>query len=113
TVSKFTQPQTASPSWWSNSACFLPAQITDRNGNTLTLQYSGTGASGFPLLWKMLDASNGTALLTINRATDGTGNITSVADAYGRSIYYQVGTYATQNVPGGWPQSYQELTERS
>lgn len=58
------------------------------------------------------DSSN--TLLSITRITsDGTGNITAVSDAYGRSVYYHCGTYATANVPVPYSQSYQELDQAS
>jgi RHS repeat-associated protein len=90
-----------------NSLVYLLQQQKDSNGNAIYFYYSTTagGVSGFPLLSSITD-SNNSALLTITRSS---GNITQVADRYGRSIYYHVGTYATSNVPAGFPQSLPEV----
>ncbi len=86
------------------------AQVVDRNGNAINFNYGppapstpaggqpegNAGGSGFPLLASITQAgSGGTTLLTINRTTDGTGHVASVADAYGRSVYYQSSTFTT------------------
>ena len=96
---------------YTNTPCTNPwyplGQMVDRNGNGVTFNYAQT-AGNYPLLTTITD-KNGTALLTFNRAANGTGNLTSVADRYGRSVYYHVGTYATTNVPQGLAQSQQEL----
>src|SRR5207248_293580 len=85
------------------------AQVQDRLGNAIVFNYGAYGPTRFPLITSITDASNGSTLLAITRAADGTGNITGVSDAYGRSVYYHTGTYATTNVPAGFPQSYQEV----
>lgn len=72
------------------------SQVVDNNNNALNFVYSGTGPQDFALLSSICDNGN-QPLLTLNRATDGTGNVTSVQDRYGRSIYYHVGAYATVN----------------
>ena len=87
---------------------FPVQQITDRNGNALTFNYMSANNGYHPLLTSIAD-KNGRALLTLNRANDGSYNLTSIQDCYGRSVYYHVGTYANQNVSQGYPQSYQEL----
>ncbi len=87
---------------------YLLQQQIDRNGNAIFFYYNSYGSTGFPLLSSITD-SNNSALLSFNRTTNGTGNLTSVSDRYGRSIYYHVGTYPTANVPGGYPQSQQEV----
>jgi hypothetical protein len=58
------------------------AQIQDRNGNALDLNYgdpgdppSLRGAPGYPLLTSIADHSTTNALLTIQRKADATGNI--------------------------------------
>jgi RHS repeat-associated protein len=68
-------------------------KIVDRNGNAIQFSYTSP-ASGFPLLTSIADTNNVT-LLTINRAAN--GNILSVADRYGRSVYYNVGSYLNTN----------------
>jgi len=88
---------------------FPLGKIIDRNGNYVTLNYTSP-SHGYPLLTSIAD-SNGSALLTFNRASN--GNLTSVADRYNRSVYYQVSTYPNQNVPSGFPQSQQELNQVS
>ncbi len=90
------------------SVLYLLGQQRDRNGNAINFYYTTYGSTGFPLLSSITDANN-TVLLTLNRATDGTGNLTSVADRYNRSIVYHVGSYATTNVPSPNPQAYQEV----
>ena len=84
-------------------------QIEDRMGTAINLNYGGAGPSGFPLLTSITDASTGSALLTLTRATDGTGNLVAAADGYGRSVYYHVGSYAAQDVPPGYPTTYGEV----
>ena len=76
--------------------CCSLSQIVDRGGNAINFNY-GPAASGgtWPLLSSISDAGNGTVLLNIQRATDGTGNIVAVTDAYGRSVYYHVGIHAS------------------
>jgi RHS repeat-associated protein len=88
-------PSGTVPSW------YPVGREYDRVGNFITLQYGTNGA-----LNAIVD-KNGSALLTINR--DGNGTITSVSDRYGRSVYYHVGSYPTQNVPAGYAQAYYEL----
>ena len=88
--------------------CYVLAQQSDRMGNAINFVYGSSGASTFPLLSSITD-KNGQALLTLNRSGDGSGNLISVGDRYGRSIYYHTSTYPTQNVPIGRPQSQQEL----
>jgi RHS repeat-associated protein len=88
-------PSGTVPSW------YPVGREYDRVGNFITLQYGTNGA-----LNAIVD-KKGSALLTINR--DGNGTITSVSDRYGRSVYYHVGSYPTQNVPAGYAQAYYEL----
>jgi RHS repeat-associated protein len=88
--------------------CHLLSEIIDRNGHALHFVYqSPVHTNGWPLLSLILNDSD-TVLLRITRALDGSGNITHVDDAYGRSIYYHCGTYTCVGVPYPWPQSYQE-----
>ena len=90
--------------------CCLLSQIVDRNGNALKFNYGApVDSRQWPLLKTITDASTGSVLLSIIRTTDGTGAITSVADAYGRSIAYHVGFYPTYNVPSSYPQSYRQV----
>ena len=67
--------------------------ITDPYGNSIYLNYSGPLA-GFdmPLLSSISTRPSGagTVLLSIERASDGFGSITSITDCYGRSVYYNV-----------------------
>ncbi|HLK58715.1 MAG TPA: DUF6531 domain-containing protein, partial [Chthonomonadaceae bacterium] len=84
------------------------AALTDRVGNSIYFHYFASGASGFPLLTSITNSANQVLLLLL-RANDGTGNLISVTDGYGRTIYYHCSPYATQNVPQGFPQSFQEL----
>ena len=80
----------------SNTYCYALAQIIDRNGNALNFNYGPNATGGnWPLLSTISDAGSGMVLLNIQRATDGTGNIVAVTDAYGRSVYYHVGIYAS------------------
>ena len=76
---------------------YLPTQIVDRNGNGLNLAYGYTNpADGWPLLTGIADANTGTTLLSLNRTTN--GGITSVSDAYGRSVVYHQTSY--NGIPG-------------
>ena len=93
--------------------CFLLAQLVDRNGSADTFNYSQSVDSyGWPLLSSITNAK-GTALLTIARANDGTGNIVSVSDPYNRSVYYHSGYYPTKNVPQGYTQYYRQVNHIS
>lgn len=83
-------------------------QIVDRNGNAINFNYGGAGSGKFPMLSTISD-SNGSALVTFTRATDGTGNMTAINDRYGRTVAYHLSAYATANVPSGYTQSFQEL----
>ena len=105
------------------NVCML-SRIIDRTGNSVTFFYSGTSTSaasyGWPLLSGIgtyLPGPGGVAirkdLLTINRATDGSGNITSVKDCYSRSVYYRSTNLPNSHIPAGWPQNYYELTDVS
>jgi RHS repeat-associated protein len=82
-----------------SNRCFL-SQIVDRNGNYILMCYGGLGTYNLPLL-SAIDNSFGIVLLSIGRS----GNaITSVSDAYGRSVFYQGGgalTQVSQIVPTG------------
>jgi RHS repeat-associated protein len=92
--------------------CFEPAIITDRNGNSIYLNYGSPAAgSVWPLLSSITTgrSGSGTQLLTVQRATDGSGNVVSVTDSYGRSVYYHVQWFANKNVPSPSPQYYPEL----
>jgi RHS repeat-associated protein len=90
------------------AVCYAVTQVIDRNNNALLFNYSAPAwHGGWPLL-SSIGNINGT-LLTINRAADGTGNITSITDCYGRSVYYHAGVYPNTNVPTANPQSYQQL----
>ena len=80
------------------------AQLVDRNGQGLNFAYGSpggrAGSSGYPLLSTISDLSTGTTLLTITRIATGTytdGNISEIDDAYGRSVYYQYGTFGSYN----------------
>ncbi len=92
------------------SVCYVLSQQVDALGNAINFQYNGSGASGFPLLTAITDKNN-LPLLTISRATDGTGNVTAVTDRYGRSVYYSESTYDNYyyNTPTTAPVSAQEL----
>ena len=81
-------------------------QMQNGLGKALLFSYGSRGDSSFPVLTQISD-TNGSALLTFARNSH--GNLTSVSDRYGRSVYYSVSTYATQNVPLGWTQAYQEV----
>jgi len=77
--------------------CYELAQILDRNGNAISFNYTSQ-TNGWDLLSNIQsNASGAPILLTINRAGDGTGNITSVQDLYGRSVYYNVAAIKTTN----------------
>ena len=82
------------------------SQIIDRNGNGITFHYSAA-ARGLPLLSSITNTAN-TPLLTVTRANDGSGNITSISDCYGRSVSYQMTT-----AQGPYSQSTQELGQVS
>jgi len=89
------------------STCHSLAQIVDRNGNAINFNYGPVGPGRWPLLASITDAT-GAALLTVQRATDGTGMIVSVSDCYGRSVYYHVGIdggldHVSQVVPACMP----------
>ena len=71
-----------------NTNIFLLAKQTDRNGNSISFNYTTTD-TGFPLL-STITNQDGTALLSILRVSDGTGNIAQIADCYGRSVFYHV-----------------------
>ena len=92
----------------STFGCHLLSRIIDRNGHALNFVY-GTPAhkNGWPLLAQITNDAS-TTLLTITRANDGTGNITHVDDAYGRSLYYHCGYYST-HVPAPYPMGFQEV----
>jgi RHS repeat-associated protein len=100
---------TCSNSAGTSGLYFSLAQIQDRLGNAINFIYGTYGPTHFPAITSITDASNGSTLLTVTRATNGTANITGISDAYGRSVYYHVGTYPTTNVPAGYPQSFQEV----
>ena len=94
---------------------FPVTQITDRNGNSIYLNYGATSVStasyGFPLLTSITTGvgGSGTALLTIQRATGSSGSILSVTDNYGRSVYYHNSLLNNVNIYQGFPQAYQEV----
>jgi RHS repeat-associated protein len=84
----------------SSTLCGVLAEIIDRNGNAIHFNYgaplqepSTWVTESWPLLASITD-SNGSPLLVINRAQDGTGAIASVDDRYGRTVYYHVGYYS-------------------
>ncbi len=81
------------------SSYFLIARETDRNGNYIGFNYTTTD-TGFPLL-SMITNQDGTALLSILRVGDGSGNIAQIADCYGRSVFYHVEKSGPYNAPGG------------
>jgi RHS repeat-associated protein len=61
----------------------------DRNGNAISFSFSPAfGTAETRYLASISDVTSSTTLLTINRSGTG-GPITSVADCYGRSVYYQ------------------------
>ncbi len=63
------------------------ARIVDRSGNALNFTYGYTNPTdNWPLLTGIADGNTGMTLLSISRDT--TGFVTSVADAYGRSVVY-------------------------
>ncbi len=71
----------------SYSLSYSLARIVDRNGNALNLSSGYTSPSdNWPLLTGIADGNTGATLLSISRDT--TGFVTSVADAYGRSVAY-------------------------
>ncbi len=89
--------------------CYPLARIVDRNGHALTFNY-GTPASGYA--WPLLSSitnEDGTALLTLQRATDGTGNLVSLQDCYRRMVFYHDGLYSNSQVPKPWARSMQLL----
>src|SRR5207247_611862 len=65
------------------------------------------GSSGFPVLQTIVDGYNSSTLLTFNRTADMYQALTSVADAYGRSVYYNSLPLALVNTPQ--PLAYLEL----
>ena len=77
-------PLSATPQW------FPIGQVVDRNNNGITFNYGPAGNAGYPLLSSIVDKNNA-ALLTFNRNNF---HLTSVADRYGRSVYYHGATYA-------------------
>jgi len=89
--------------------CSPLAQIVDRNGNAITLNY-GAPTPGFhwPLLSSITN-EDGTALLTLQQATDGTGNIVLIQDCYNREVFYHNGLYFNSQVPKPWVRSLQLL----
>jgi YD repeat-containing protein len=97
------------------AGCFCVERLMFSTGSGIFFNYAtGIANSGFPTLSSIVDyQTRSSVLLTVNRATNGTGNITSVADASGRSVYYLAAGYTTTNVPHPWPQSYQEVTHVS
>jgi RHS repeat-associated protein len=90
----------------SSALCYLLGSVQDQVGNAINFNYGNAGAGGFPMLSTITDASTGSALLSFSRSSN--GNLTSVSDAYNRSVYYHVGTYNTSVPPPYW-QSYQEV----
>ena len=86
------------------------SQLTDRNGHSLYFGYTSPAVgSAWPLL-NTIQNDAGTVLLNIQRSQDGTGNITYVSDAYGRSVYYHVRNYLNYAVTThSVVPSYQEL----
>jgi RHS repeat-associated protein len=95
------------------AGCFCVERIIPRQGNGIYFNYTtGIANSGFPMLSSIVDYQNrATVLLTLNRATDGSGNITSIDDAYGRTVYYRVRNYSMTGVPLSLPQTYAEVDE--
>ncbi len=94
----------------SDTLCCVLAQIYSRTGQAVDFHYGPPSlGTQWPLLASVADHGTGTTLLTIQRATDGTGNVVAVEDCYGRAVYYHVGYYANSNVPTPWPRSYQQL----
>ncbi len=89
--------------------CYPLSQIVDRNGHAITFRYGAAPVSfDWPLLSSITNEA-GTALLTIARATDGSGNIVSVTDCYKRQIFYHDGTFANAQVPKPWARTLQLL----
>ena len=68
----------------SGNRCFL-SQVVNRNGNAINMVYGGLGSFSLPLLSAITDSA-GSVLLSIGR--NGAA-ISSVSDAYGRSVFYQ------------------------
>lgn len=69
-------------------------QLANANGNYINFNYTNGPAYGnywIPTLTSITD-SNGSALLSISRSTDGYGRITGISDRYSRSVYYAVET---------------------
>ena len=93
-----------------NSVVYPLGQIVDRNGHAITFHYgpaAGGTIDGAAFAWPLLSSitnENGTALLTVVRVRDGSGNIAAVSDCYGRSVLYHVSTYANHSgaSPGGY-----------
>ena len=96
--------------------CLQLAQIKDRVGSTIYFNYAAP-LPGYR--WALLSSistganATGTILLTVQRTTDGSGNIVSVSDNNGRSVYYRCGYYKNLNIPGGYQQGYYELATAS
>ncbi len=91
-----------------SAMCYVLGEIIDPSGNPIYFNYGAVGSGGFPMLASITDSTRA-ALVTFTR-TSGTGNLTAINDRYGRSVYYNVATYATQNVPSPHPQSFQEVS---
>lgn len=117
-----TTPLRSTPSTFVNNEATLTLQqslgrLEDRNGNALLFYYStDLPIDGFPVLASIADAATNSTLLTLHRATDGTANLLGVSDAYGRSVYYSILTYASDiDYPygDGLYRRYQELTQVS
>jgi hypothetical protein len=66
--------------------CCPLSQIVDRNGNALNFHYGSTADPNGWFLLSSITNGAGTTLLSISR--DDNGLVTSVSDAYGRSVYY-------------------------
>jgi RHS repeat-associated protein len=95
---------------------YVLAKITDRNGHSLVFNYvagASVPASVFqapiPVISTIVDGVSGKTLLTINRAHDGTDNVTFVEDNQGRTVLYHCGTYANVNVPPAYGVFYQQV----
>lgn len=85
------------------STCYALAQIIDRNGHSISFNYTPAPA-GTTFSWPLLSSivnEDGTTLLNIVRVGDSSGNIAEVDDCYKRSVLYHVSNYA---VYSGAPQ---------
>jgi RHS repeat-associated protein len=87
----------------SNTAYML-SEIIDQSGNAISFNYgphatnSPPTGGGFTMpLLSSITNSAGTTLLSILRSPDGTGNIWSISDCYGRAVYYNVSDYSSQD----------------